>query len=317
MLFYSICNSIRHLDVMAKTAEFTVGADDISLRLDQLIALRVAALSRRKARLVLELGGVFVDGRRIKVASRKLRVGQTVRVHYGGALERADKRLGAAARRKDDTRLPDFEVVFEDEEVVVVNKPVGLLTAPTPESDRGNLADLLARRDVHRHVPVWVVHRLDLPTSGLLVVAKTQAANHSLSEQFRVHSAGRQYMAVLHGALAGDMTVDAAVGGKAARSHFTVRERIGVHATVATVTLETGRTHQIRLHASLRGHPVVGDREHGDAALDRALQPSRMALHASELAFTHPTTGARKQFRCTSDELELWIETLRQKDSIQ
>src|SRR5512141_1084620 len=141
-----------------ETHRFTVTPADRGQRLDQLLAARVPGLSRRKARVLLDLGGVFVDGARTKVAGKALRPGQVVVANVGGA-------LGREARARDDRALPPFEVVFEDADLVVVDKPSGLLTAPTPESDRANLARLLEEK---LGAPIFVVHRIDLETSGLL-----------------------------------------------------------------------------------------------------------------------------------------------------
>src|SRR5262249_55246452 len=153
-------------------------------------------LSRRKARVVLDIGGVFVDGARTKVAGRAVRAGQVIVANVGGALERATKEAGREARARDDARRPAFRVVYEDADLVVADKPGGLLTAPTPESDRNNLAHALAQR-LGR--PVLVVHRIDLETSGLLVFALTDEANRILAERFREHDVERAYLAVLRG----------------------------------------------------------------------------------------------------------------------
>ena len=125
---------------------FTVGDDDVGRRLDQVLAARVPGLSRRQARVLLDIGGVFVDGRRVKIAGRLMHEGEEVVAVMGGALARATPKTGRAARGEDERQLPVFTVVFEDDDIVLVDKPSGLLTAPTPESDRNNLADLLGRR---------------------------------------------------------------------------------------------------------------------------------------------------------------------------
>jgi 23S rRNA pseudouridine1911/1915/1917 synthase len=288
---------------------FTVGADEAGLRLDQALAARVPGLSRRRARLLLDIGGVFVDGRRVKVAGRLVRAGEKVAAHVGGALERATPKTGREARTRDEARLPPHTIVFEDEDVVVVDKPAGLLTAPTPESDRNNLASLLARRA--GGAPVHVVHRIDLETSGLLVFAKTEDANRALSEKFRAHDLGREYLAVVAGAFP-DATrvIDRPVGGKRAVTHVAVEERLGAHATVLRCRLETGRTHQIRLHVQAEGHPVLGDPRYGGAPISP--RAPRMALHATHLAFAHPRTGAPLSFTSPwPADLVGWLDALR------
>jgi len=191
----------------------------------------------------------------------------------------------------------------------VVDKPAGLLTAPTPESDRNNLASLLARRADPRQ-PVFVVHRIDLETSGLLVFARTADANRTLSEVFRRHDLAREYLAVVAGAVADDLSVvDRPVGGRRAVTHLQLAERLGTRATMVRARLETGRTHQIRLHLRAEGHPVLGDRKYG-ASPD--LGAPRMALHATRLAFAHPRTGAALDFTSPwPADLAPWLESLR------
>ena len=187
---------------------FKVTDEDVGRRLDQVLAARVPGLSRRQARVLLDIGGVFVDKRRIKIAGRAMHAGEEVVAVLGGALARATGRTGTSAREGDERRLPAYAVVFEDEELVVVDKPAGLLTAPTPESDRNNLSDLLARREGARG-EIFVVHRIDLDTSGLLVLAKTPDANRALSARFRDHDIERVYLTVVAGAFPSDVaTID-------------------------------------------------------------------------------------------------------------
>ncbi len=298
------------LPIRARTESFQALADDVGQRLDQVLAKRVPDLSRRQARILLDVGGVFLNGTRTKTAGRLLARGDEVTAYIGGALARAKKQVGSAAREQDAARLPTFEVLFEDEHLVVVNKPPGLLTAPTPESDRNNLADLLARRTQPRQ-DVFVVHRIDLQTSGVLVFAKTPAANRGLSEKFAVHDMDRVYQAVVHGAFPDEVTrIDALVAGKRAVTHVQVHERVGPVATVLRLRLETGRTHQIRLHARSVRHPVLGDPDVGRGG--RFPQPPRMALHAAHLGFVHPITGLQVAFDAPwPADLLQWMERLR------
>ncbi|HVU52548.1 MAG TPA: RluA family pseudouridine synthase [Polyangia bacterium] len=288
---------------------FTAGQAEAGLRLDQALAARVPGLSRRRARLLLDIGGVFVDGRRVKVAGRLVRAGEQIVAHPGGALERATPKTGRAARTQDEARLPPHTIVFEAEEVVGVDKPAGRLTAPTPESDRNNLASLLARRPGGG--PVHVVHRIDLETSGLLVFAKTEDANRALSERFRTHDLEREYLAVVAGAFPdGTRVIDRPVGGKRAVTHVAIEERLGARATLLRCRLETGRTHQIRLHAHAEGHPVLGDPRYGGPPMSP--RPPRMALHATLLAFAQPRTGAPLSFTSPwPADLAAWLEALR------
>jgi 23S rRNA pseudouridine1911/1915/1917 synthase len=290
---------------------FTVGAEDAGRRLDQVLAARVPELSRTRARVLLDIGGVFVGGRRVKVASRALRAGEEVVAVVGGALYRATKRPGRAARADDERRLPAYAVVFEDDDVVVVDKPAGLLTAPTPESDRNNLSTLLSHRGTGSAGSVFVVHRIDLETSGLVVFAKTAHANRVLAEKFRTHDIERAYLAVVLGAFPdGVSRIERPVGGKPAVTRISIRERFSRSATSLECRLETGRTHQIRLHAAALGHPVIGDARYG-VPFPAAPAP-RMALHATTLGFAHPRSGAPLAFASPPPaELAGWLEILR------
>jgi 23S rRNA pseudouridine1911/1915/1917 synthase len=289
-----------------KTFRFTTGPEDQGLRLDQVLAARVPELSRRKARVLLDIGGVFVDGARTKVAGRTMRAGQVVVANLGGALERATKEPGRAARARDEAALPSFHVVHRDDDLVIVDKPSGLLTAPTPESDRNNLASALTRA-LGREV--FVVHRLDLETSGLLVFALTDEANRALSARFREHDVERVYLAALRGVVADDeRTIDLPLAGRRAVTHLTVIDRFAA-ATLVRCRLETGRTHQIRLHVQHLGHPVLGDRRYGEGT---PFDPPRMALHATVLGIQHPRTGEPLRFESPwPADLEPWLAGLR------
>jgi 23S rRNA pseudouridine1911/1915/1917 synthase len=291
---------------------FEVVEEDVGLRLDQALAARVPGLSRRQARVLLDIGGVFVDGRRVKVAGRPVHAGEKIVAVTGGALARATKKTGRAARAADESKLPSYSVVFEDDDLVVVEKPPGLLTAPTPESDRNNLADLLSRRP--GAPPVQVVHRIDLETSGLVVFAKSALANKQLSARFRDHDLERRYLAVLDGRFPEHTKrVDRPVGGKRAVTHFQIQERFGHAATLVLCRLETGRTHQIRLHAAAVGHSVLGDGRYGAATAAASLpRPPRMALHATLLAVAHPRDGRPLSFESPwPRDLEAWLTRLR------
>jgi len=277
--------------------KFEVAADEAGLRLDQVVPLHVAGLSRRKARAVIDLGGVFVDRARVKIAGRPVRTGQVIEVNVGGAIERSEPPLAP-------------EIVFIDDHVIVADKPAGLVTAPTPESDRGDLLDQLARR----HGEVYLVHRLDLPTSGLLVFARTRDANKRLGDAFARHDVDREYRAVAIGAVTAQ-TVDRPIQGKHAVTRIEVIEALA-GATLVAARLETGRGHQIRLHLAGLGHPVAGDHQHGgEASRTFTPRPPRLALHAAMLGFTHPATGERVRFeRAPPAELATWIARLRLSD---
>ena len=199
-----------------------------------------------------------------------------------------------------------MNILFEDDDIVVVDKPAGQIVHPAPGHETGSLTEELVR-----HCPSMagvgsaerpgVVHRLDQDTSGVMVFAKTQAAYLDLRRQFESHqTVWKTYLAVLHGAPKEKKgTVDSPVGRERLRavSHWEVLAKKGPVALVE-FKIETGRMHQIRIHAAELGHPVVGDRTYGDAAKDRSLRvkPKRHLLHAVELAFLHPRTHRRVTF---------------------
>ncbi len=296
---------------MAATVRFVVPDADDGLRLDQALARHVPGLSRRRARVLLDIGGVFVDRARVKVAGRVVRAGQVVEANLGGALDRAAAEgSGAAARERSDAALPPHRVVHEDEHLIVVDKPAGLVTAPTPESDRGNLLDLLRRRPGGG--PVHLLHRIDLPTSGLLVFARTDLAARVLADRFAHHDIERTYIAVLAGALPDDVrTIDRPIEGRRAVTHVGERRHVG-GATVAHIALETGRSHQIRIHLAGAGHPVLGDPQHGgERSRQFRPRPPRLALHAAVLGFVHPATGEQVRWEAPlPEDLAGWIEQL-------
>ncbi|HUS30769.1 MAG TPA: RluA family pseudouridine synthase, partial [Kofleriaceae bacterium] len=286
---------------------FEVAADDEGLRLDQVIPKHIAGLSRRKTRAVIDLGGVFVDRTRVRVAGRLVKRGQVIEVNVGGAIERAN-----------ETPLAP-RIVHVDDHIIVIDKPAGLVTAPTPESNRGDALDQLGEQ----FGEVYLVHRLDLPTSGLLVFARTRDANKILGEAFKVHDVDREYRAVVVDGVAAQ-TIDREIEGRRAVTHVEPVETFAritpdgtltgeTHATLLRARLETGRTHQIRLHLAGLGHPVCGDRTHGGEK-ERAFlpRPPRMALHAMVLGFAHPATNERVRWEAPlPDDLATWIARLR------
>jgi 23S rRNA pseudouridine1911/1915/1917 synthase len=195
--------------------------------------------------------------------------------------------------------------------VIVIDKPAGLVTAPTPEADRGDALDQLVRQ----FGEVYLVHRLDLPTSGLLVFARTRAANQRLGEAFKAHDVDREYVAAAIGEVAAQ-TIDRPIDRRRAVTHIRPLEALR-GATLVAARLETGRTHQIRIHLAGIGHPVAGDRTHGGER-ERTFEPRppRLALHARLLGFAHPHTGERVTFEVDiPDDLAAWVARLREAAS--
>lgn len=223
-----------------------------------------------------------------------------------------------------------IDIVYEDEDIVVVNKPQGLVTHPCAGTPNGTLVNALVYRvkdlsAINGVTRPGIVHRLDKDTSGLLVVAKTNAAHLSLSEQIGAKTAGRHYLALVCGNIKEDEgTIDRPIGrstrdrklmaidekGRRAVTHYFVKERFGDYTLVEFV-LETGRTHQIRVHAKSINHPVVGDVAYGkkdDFGLNGQL------LHAYKLTLTHPTTGKTMEFYAPlPDYFSAVLDKLRKK----
>ena len=202
-----------------------------------------------------------------------------------------------------------LKVVFEDESVIVADKPEGLLTIATA-SERSKTAYAMLRQYLNSKKPpeqLFIVHRLDREASGLLVFAKSLEAKERLQDQFKDHSAGRRYVAVVEGSVkADDFTIRSYLAENAAyRVYSTRNSRVGklavthVHTlkrspkhTLVEVRLETGRKHQIRVHLAESGHPIVGDKNYGSPA-----KPiRRLALHGTGLEFRHPVTGKLMRF---------------------
>jgi len=201
--------------------------------------------------------------------------------------------------------VPSFAIVHEDEHLLVVDKPAGVVVHPARGHHGGTLAQALAGRAAGGEDPAraGIVHRLDRDTSGLLVVAKSEAVHRALQELIRRRDLRREYLALVEGCPpARSGTIDAPIGRdrrvrtrmstdtdvpRAARTHFELERAFAGYALLR-VALETGRTHQIRVHLQAIGHPVAGDPEYGSAG---ALGLERQFLHAARLAFAHPVTG--------------------------
>ena len=226
--------------------------------------------------------------------------------------------------------MQGIEVIFEDDDIVVVNKPAGMIVHPAPGHADGSVSEELVRSRpgmaaVGSRERPGVVHRLDIETSGVMVFAKTRRAYARLRTAFESHGeVPKTYLAVLHGAPrpptgtlettigrkpwdAKRMAVDVP-GGKRAVTRWTTLQRQGSLALVEFV-IETGRTHQIRVHAAHLGHPVVGDPLYGDKVKDRrlAVRPGRQLLHAVQLEFPHPATGRMVSFAARPPDDILYV----------
>jgi len=273
-----------------------IPADCAGLRLDQALARLLPEHSRSRLAAWVKQGKVSLDE---TAADPKRKV-------WGG--ERIT--LETAPLPEDSAQQPEdipLAILHEDEEILVVNKPVGLVVHPGSGNWQGTLLNAL----LHHAPPLagipraGIVHRLDKDTSGLLVVAKTLEAQTDLVRQLQARTVKRHYLALAHGVVARDGTVDAPIGrhpvqrtkmavvggGRAARTHYHVLERFA-RATLLECALETGRTHQIRVHMADIGHPLVGDPMYGSRRTAQSLLAGfpRQALHAWRLALVHPAT---------------------------
>ncbi len=280
-------------------------ADVVAPRLDLWLA-DSRQITRHAARTLIDAGLVTVDG-------RPGRPGQRVRDTAEVVVAPPEETIVAAAlpRRDPGTPAMVLRIVDEDDWLAVVDKPSGMVVHPAPGHPTGTLADALKERGTTWSLlggaeRAGIVHRLDRDTSGLLVVAKTEAAHRNLARQLSDRSLGRTYWALVHGGIREDTgTIDAPIarhprdrrrmaiveGGREAMTDFRVVERLA-GATVLELSLRTGRTHQIRVHLASIGHPIIGDTVYGRP--DPLL--ARPALHAMRLRLRHPADGAERTY---------------------
>ena len=296
----------------AETAadELIAGPDDAGLRLDAFLAARGAATSRAAAQRLIERGDVTVDGL-VRPKNHRLHDGARVSV----------ARTAPRSRPQEPGSVA-YDVVYEDEQLMVVEKPAGVVTHPAPGHHGVTLAEVLPEGS-------RVVHRLDRDTSGLLVVARFEEALIALQRLMKAREVTREYTALVEGHPDAESgTIDAPIGrdrgnrtvmstrtdrARDAVTHFEVVERLP-RTTLLRVRLETGRTHQIRAHLAAIGHPVVGDPQYGGTASGRRIGLERQFLHATTLMFRHPFT--REWVRCESKppvELSHALDTARRE----
>ena len=286
-------------------------SDHAGTRLDAYLASQIEGWSRARLQRLIENEDVLVNGKASK-PSYKLREHDEVEVEL----------IAPAADAFVPENIP-IDIVYEDDTLVVVNKPAGLVVHPAAGTPSGTLANALAyhfqQLPSGTGIRPGLVHRLDRDTSGLLVVAKTESALENLSDQFRDRTVYKSYIALVHGRLAANSgkidqplardpsnrTRMAVVrGGRNALTLYRVRRGFD-RFTLLDVELKTGRTHQIRVHLAWLKHPVVGDETYG-AGRDNTIQDARLRarvrnlnrqfLHAEKLAFTHPKTGEWVKF---------------------
>jgi 23S rRNA pseudouridine1911/1915/1917 synthase len=323
-----------------------VPPDAAGQRLDQFLAAHIPDISRARVQQLLREEKALVNGSPTK-ASLKLRGGEQIEIL-------GDPQPPPLRAMAEDIPL---EIVYEDDDLAVVNKPAGMMVhvgagATDDERNRGTLVNALLHRfgalsEIGGDLRPGIVHRLDKDTSGLIIVAKNDAAHRKLAQQFSRREIKKRYVALAHGWPAKDRgTINAPIsrdmvrrtrmttrgsGGRSAITHYEVREQIASpfgKFALLDVRIETGRTHQIRVHMASIGHPVVGDAIYGApkelkraptrarplsaTASQPALTLQRNFLHAAAIEFKHPRTGELLQFNAPlPEELLRFLEKLR------
>lgn len=286
-----------------KMNEYKISVNEAGLRLDKAVALLCDDLSRNTVQQLIDSGNILVN---CETANKKYTVkdGDIVSV-----ILPEPKALSVEAEN-----IP-LEIIYEDEHLLVVNKPKGMVVHPAAGNYSGTLVNALlyhcgdSLSGINGVIRPGIVHRIDKDTSGLLIVAKTDLAHRGLAEQIKEHSFKRVYRTVVVGNIKDDYgTIDAPIGrhpkdrkkqavtdknSRNAVTHFQVLGRFNGF-TYLKVTLETGRTHQIRVHMSYRGTPVAGDSVYGNPKKTYGL--SGQCLHAAEIGFIHPITGQYLEF---------------------
>ncbi|UCE85561.1 MAG: RluA family pseudouridine synthase [Deltaproteobacteria bacterium] len=302
---------------------FVVGEDEAGSRLDLALA-SASGVSRAQVRR-------WIEGGRVRINSRTGRPAQRVRA--GDRLE-ADPPQPLTAAAVPEA-IP-IQVLYEDEDLVVVDKPAGLVVHPAPGHPRGTLVNALLHHcadlaGVGGVLRPGIVHRLDRGTSGVMVIAKRDAAHHALAAQFQAHTVERVYEAIVRGVPGADAgRVDRPIGrhprdrkrmsvrtrsGREAHTAWRIRERFPVSGySWLAARPETGRTHQIRVHLACAGLPIAGDAVYGRGGRGR-LGLDRPALHAALLGFEHPASGERLRFEAPlAEDFAAALERLRSRE---
>jgi 23S rRNA pseudouridine1911/1915/1917 synthase len=320
---------------------FIAEATARGMRLDAYLAKALPDISRARVQMLIENGQVTINGSPAK-ASHKLRGGEEIEI---------EGEPQPAPLRAEPEDIP-LDIVYEDDDLAVINKPAGMTVhagAGSLEDNRGTLVNALLFHFGRQlstsggELRPGIVHRLDKQTSGLIVVAKNDSAHRRLAESFAARSLRKVYIALVHGSVKGEEgTIDLPISrdlvrrtrmttrraeGRHAVSHWRVLERIaGEHGrfTLLEIRIETGRTHQIRVHLQALGHPIVGDTLYGAprhiapgsrSAQIESLKLDRNFLHAAELDVTHPRTGALLQLRAPLPaELTPLLDHLRKRE---
>lgn len=288
-------------------SQLVVEKTETGMRLDQWLVKRKVFASRHAAKVALDAGLVRVGGRRVVIAKWELKSGDAIAVSRTTLSNRAREKI--AGERK-------VEVLYEDADLICINKPAGVAVVTTSHSATLTVVDIV-RSYLRRKYPgargtfVKALHRLDVDTSGAVVLAKSKLGEQ-VTKQFKMHSIDRRYLALVAGAVeddAGTISTPVMKGdfghgkkvapapkgeGKRAVTHYQVEERYA-DATLLKLRVETGRTHQIRVHCASIGHPLLGDKLYGPP--EETIKVPRLALHAEFLKFYLPDAGKKVECR--------------------
>ncbi|CAC9624035.1 Ribosomal large subunit pseudouridine synthase D [Bathymodiolus brooksi thiotrophic gill symbiont] len=302
----------------------------IGQRIDSALALMLPDYSRSKITAWVRLGSALINGKTFKPKEKVL----------GGEIVK----LSIKAEKTNDWVAEDMplNIVFEDADIIIINKPVGLVTHPGAGNWTGTLANALLYYDpaLANLDRAGIVHRLDKNTSGLMVVARSELAQKNLVEQLQTHSVSREYSAIVYGHMISGGVIDEPIGrnpkdrikqavveeGKHAITHYRVIDRFAHHTHIKAI-LETGRTHQIRVHLSHIGHPLIADPLYGgkirfpkkaDEALKEGLKSfNRQALHSKKLTLTHPISAVEMSWKAPlPEDMQSLIKILQNYDAV-
>lgn len=300
--------------------EWVVDVESAKTRIDKYITEGLDEdVSRSQVQLWIADGHVLVNDSPVKA---------NYKVNQGDRISLAIPAPSVVEIVPEDIPL---DIAFEDRDVIVVNKPRGMVVHPAPGHVSGTLVNALMHHckdlsGINGELRPGIVHRIDKDTTGLIMAAKNDKAHASLAAQLKEHSVNRRYLALVHGSISHDQgTIDAPIGrdpqdrkmytvtdrnSKHAVTHFTVVERFGDYSLLE-LKLETGRTHQIRVHMKYIGHPLVGDPVYGKS---KGIKLNGQALHAAVLGFVHPATGQYLEFSAPMpDDMEELLTILKSR----
>lgn len=283
-------------------AEYTPGEE--VLRIDRFLGSRLEQVSRSYLQKLVKDGAVLVNGKPVK-SSYKVENGDRIRLEIPDAVE-----------PEIEAEPMELDILYEDSDIILINKPKGMVVHPAAGHYSGTLVNGLMAHcknelsGINGVMRPGIVHRIDMDTTGVLIVCKNDKAHNAIAEQLKVHSITRKYYAIVHGVLKADTgTVNAAIGrhpvdrkkmsineknGKEAVTHYQVLRRFR-RFTFVECQLETGRTHQIRVHMASIGHPLLGDQVYGPAKVPFSGLKGQ-TLHAGVLGIIHPSTGEYMEF---------------------